>query len=177
MIATAILRSVQAVFAAVVLGLAAAIVKDQIVGSNPTVSYAAFTGGFGMIAAFVGFAALFIEPLSGLVMSAVDALASLLFLAGGIAIAVKLRGINCSSKSQLNWANMSYNDMLNGGCLKVQGEKRCAYADDRGKLMSRCKEVQADSIFQFFSFLICISCAVLALLAMKRGTAKKGVIV
>ena len=73
---------------------------------------------------------------------------------------------------------MFYNDMLNGGCLKVKGKETCAYwSDNHGKLMSRCREVQADSIFQFFSFLVCIASAVLALLAMKRGTARKGVIV
>jgi hypothetical protein len=55
-----------------------------VVGSNPTINYAAFTGGFGMVAAIVGVAALFVEPLAGLVMAAIDTLASLLFLAGGI---------------------------------------------------------------------------------------------
>ena len=54
------------------------------VGSNPTINYATFTGAFGALAAAVGFAALFIEPLAGFVMSAVDALASLFFLTGGI---------------------------------------------------------------------------------------------
>jgi len=177
MIATAILRFVQVVFAAVVLGLSAVVVKNQIVGSNPAINYATFTGAFGMIAAIVGCPAFFIEPLTGLVMSAVDALASLFFLAGGIAIAVKLRGIDCSSKNVENWAKMSLNDMLNGGCLKIKGQKRCAYEGDLGELSSRCKEVRADSVFQFFSFLVCIACAVLALYAMKRGTSRKGVIV
>ena len=37
-----------------------------------------------MIAAAAGVAALFIEPLGGLIMAAIDGLASLFFLSGGI---------------------------------------------------------------------------------------------
>ena len=61
------------------------LIKDQVVGGSPsTINYAAFTGGFGMIAAAAGVAALFIEPLGGLIMAAIDGLASLFFLSGGI---------------------------------------------------------------------------------------------
>jgi hypothetical protein len=73
---------------------------------------------------------------------------------------------------------MSINDMLNGGCITVKGQKACAYdsGDFHGKLMSRCKEVEADSVFQFFSFLACVACVVFSFLAMKRGTGRSGVI-
>jgi len=179
MIVTAVLRAVQIICAAVILGLSATVIKGQVLGSNPTINYAAVTGGFSMLGAIFGFTALFVESLPGLVTLAIDALASLLLLAGGIAITVKLRGINCSSSSDVNWAKMFNNDMLNGGCIKVQGKKRCTFGGDDGleKLMGRCKEVQADSIFQFFSFLICVACVVVAFLAMKRGTGRKGAIV
>ena len=61
------------------------LIKDQVVGGSPSaINYAAFTGGFGMVAAAAGVAALFIEPLGGFIITAIDGLASLLFLAGGI---------------------------------------------------------------------------------------------
>lgn len=82
MITSLAVRFFQIVFGAIVLGLSITAIKWQGHGSAPaTTSYSAFTGAFGMLAALIGVAAIFIEALPQRI---VDALASVLFLAGGI---------------------------------------------------------------------------------------------
>ena len=67
------------------LGLSISLARGQVVGSAPaTTGYAAFTGGFGLLASLIGIASVFVSALDGLVTWVVDGLASLLFLAGGI---------------------------------------------------------------------------------------------
>jgi hypothetical protein len=73
------------VFGAVVLGLSIEAIKWQYYGAAPATSpYSAFAGAFGILVALVGIAAGFIDAIPGLIMAAVDGLATLLFLAGGI---------------------------------------------------------------------------------------------
>jgi hypothetical protein len=73
-----------------VLGIAISLAKEEGpskegFGGHPSqVGYSAFTGGLGLLAALVGVAALFIGALDGVFMWALDGLASLCFLAGGI---------------------------------------------------------------------------------------------
>lgn len=79
------IRVVQLIFAAIVLGLSIAAVKWQTYNDVPaTNGFAAFTGAFGALAGVVGLAAIWISPLAGLVMSIIDWLATVFFLAGGI---------------------------------------------------------------------------------------------
>jgi len=47
-------------------------------------SYAAFCGGWGIVIAIIGVVALFVEALQGLIIVGLDALTTLLMLAGGI---------------------------------------------------------------------------------------------
>ena len=72
---------------------------------------------------------------------------------------------------------MYKNDLLNGGCIMYRGEKVCGFIDDRSYINIRCKENKADAAFIFMSFALCISCAVLLFLAMKRGIKRKGALV
>ncbi|OCL02915.1 hypothetical protein AOQ84DRAFT_164846 [Glonium stellatum] len=178
MIITLVLRFVQFLFAVIVLGLAVTLIKDQVLGGSPAaINYAAFTGGFGIIGAAVGIAALFVGPLGGLVMAAIDGLASLFYLAGGIAIVVILRGISCSSTSNESQNKMYDNTLLNGGCTNYKGQKVCGYIERLDHMNVRCRENEADAAFMFMSFALCIGCAVLSFLAMNRGTGRKGALV
>ncbi|OMP83301.1 hypothetical protein BK809_0004682 [Diplodia seriata] len=77
-------RTFQILCAAVVLGLSITLIRSQSYGTVAANNYAAFTGGFGLLVGLVGAAAIFIEPLAGIVMVAADALAELFLLAGGI---------------------------------------------------------------------------------------------
>ena len=78
-------RYSQFLFAIIVLGLSATLAKGQVQGSVPaTIGYGSFTGGLGFLAAAVGFAALFVGFLDGIISWALDGLAGVAFLAGGI---------------------------------------------------------------------------------------------
>lgn len=85
MLATLITRGFQALFAVVVLGVSIHAVRWQEHGSAPAVtSYSAFAGAFGLLTALIGIASIWISVIPALIMAAVDALASLILLAGGI---------------------------------------------------------------------------------------------
>lgn len=80
------IRAFQIIFAAVVLGLAVALLKQQVDGTTaPAIlGYAAFTGGIALLAGLIGIASIWVEMLQGLIMGIVDALIAVLCLAGGI---------------------------------------------------------------------------------------------
>lgn len=159
-IVAAILRFFQILFAAVVLGLSVNLAKGQ-AGSDDwdwldhhvpaTTSYSAFTGGFGMFVALIGFVSLFVDFLQGIIMLVLDTLAGICLLAGGIAVAVGLRGTSCGNPQQ-----MFNNDLLNGGCGIQDKIHYCKYGDgSEDTLKSRCKMDEADSAFMFLAFFVC----------------------
>lgn len=83
--ANLIIRGFQLVFSAIVLGLSISLIRGQVWGGAPSQhGYAAFTGGFGCLTALIGFAACFVEAIPAFIMAALDGLASIVFLAGGI---------------------------------------------------------------------------------------------
>ncbi|KAK5125055.1 hypothetical protein LTR85_001246 [Meristemomyces frigidus] len=163
-ITSLVVRFFQFVFGAIVLGLSITAIKWQWQGSAPaTSSYSAFTGAFGMLTALIGTAAIFIDAVPDLIMAIVDALASVLFLAGGIAFAVGLRGVSCG-----NTHDTSNNYLLNGGCKGKGDNQECGFAS-YNVLPGRCRMAEADSAFLFLGFLISIGAAVLCFLASRRG--------
>ncbi|KAK3062494.1 hypothetical protein LTS18_003950 [Coniosporium uncinatum] len=176
------LRSVQIIFAAIVLGLSVSLAKGQGYGSVPaTTGYSSFVGGFGIIVAAVGFAAIFIEKLNGIVIWVVDGLAAMFYLAGGIAIAVQLRGVSCSNNS-----TTSNNALLNGGCFggkeardRCDSETCCTYGYDREsktfspELKSRCQMDEADAAFMFMGFLITLGLIVVSFLVRRKSGGRK----
>ncbi|KAL1635115.1 hypothetical protein SLS56_001867 [Neofusicoccum ribis] len=179
-LANGVARGFQIICAAVVLGLSINLIRTQVYGSVAAVNYAAFTGGFGLLAGLLGIAAIFIEPLAGLVMAVVDAMATLFLLAGGIAIAVKLRTVSCSSDSDLNQYNLVRNELTNGGCVKNnKGQTSTCGFGDTDDLLSRCKKTSADAAFMIIAAVFCIGTVAMMLLAMKRGggIGRKGVVV
>ena len=85
MLTTLITRACQLLFTAIVLGLSISALRWQLYGSVPaTTSYNAFAGAFGLLGALIGLAAIWVSAIPELIMSAVDAVASILLLAGGI---------------------------------------------------------------------------------------------
>lgn len=80
-----VLRGLQLVFGAVVLGLSINAIQWQAIGGAPaTTSYSAFAGAFCMLVALIGIAAVWINKLAGLIMAGFDTLAAVLLVAGGI---------------------------------------------------------------------------------------------
>jgi hypothetical protein len=85
MLASLITRALQLLCAIVVLALSIRAAKWQRYESVPaTTAYAAFAGGFAVLISLVGIASIWISEIPALIMSMVDALASVLLLAGGI---------------------------------------------------------------------------------------------
>lgn len=67
------------------LGLAATLISGQVYGDSPvTTRYSTFTGGLGIIVGAFGAAGLFLTAIPELVVLALDALAGIFFIAGGI---------------------------------------------------------------------------------------------
>ncbi|OXV08891.1 hypothetical protein Egran_03346 [Elaphomyces granulatus] len=150
---TVIPRVFQFLFAIIVLGLSVSLAKGQVIGSVPaTTGYGSFTGGLGILAAIVGFAALLTDFLEGIISWAIDGLACVAFLAGGIAFAVGLRGTDCSDINT-TWNNA----ILSGGC----DANGCDYFGGdidhiEQTVKSRCTSAKADAAFMFLGFIFCM---------------------
>ncbi|TLD26717.1 hypothetical protein PspLS_05286 [Pyricularia sp. CBS 133598] len=160
---------------AVVLGLSVTLAKHQRHGSPPVeTSFASFTGGFGIIVAAIGVASMFIDAIPTLVPLVAEGLAAVFFLAGGIALAVAMKGVSCDGGIESEAATIRFfNKILNGGCPTVN---RCYVSDKdypsldeaNDSLKARCVRTQADFAFQFIALF-----AALGALAMTFFTARR----
>ena len=163
--------------AAVVLGLSVTLAKHQVVEGPPAeTSFASFTGGFGVFAAAVGIAAIFLEAIPSLVPLALDGLSALFFLAGGIALTMAMKGISCTSTGGEEDSIRYLNKILNGGCYTTT---RCAITegmrnseDVANELKSRCVRAQADYSFQYIAFIAALACLVVTFLSVRRSGTK-----
>jgi hypothetical protein len=171
-IALGALRFFQLIFSAVVLGLSISLAKGQVVGSAPaTTGYSGFCGAFGIIAAVIGIAAIFFEGVNGIITWIADGLAALVLLAGGIAMAIGLKGVDCGSL-------FSYylNPIINCGTLdlgKDTGKGWSCLGDsvqDRQKnIAGRCRMARADDVMLFIAFAVSLGAlAASFLFARKR---------
>ena len=164
----------QFLFAVVVLGLAVTLVKAQVYGDAPTTTkYSTFTGGFGILAAAAGAVGLFVEAVPDLFNIALDGLSGLLFLAGGIAWAVGMKGINCTTLTGENINNMVENGLMNQG--KEAGfygfyDRNKSSEDNYNTLAGNCKKGFSDEIIQFLSFLVALGLVGVGYVRMRRGT-------
>lgn len=87
-------------FAVIVLGLSIHASQWQNIGSVPaTTSYSAFAGGFAVFVSLVGIVAIWMSAIPSLIMSVIDALASVLLLAGGV---VSFRPTNSFASTPAN---------------------------------------------------------------------------
>lgn len=83
-------------FGAVVVALSAVLINGYGPGHGPSlIDYGAFCGGAGILFAAIGVVACFVESLQGIIMLALDGLATFFVLAGGIVS----HSLNCSSRS------------------------------------------------------------------------------
>ncbi|AEO70951.1 06bdf356-a8e0-4154-8eca-9029144a05ed [Thermothielavioides terrestris] len=172
------LRALQILIGATILGIAASLIANQVVGDSPvTTRYATFTGGFGMMVGLVGVASLLASFIPEVVPLALDGLAALLFLAGGIAWAVGLRNLdNCN-----NYQNMLQNGLLNEGTLDVDGQTLYGvitpgHEDEApGKLRGNCQRATADEALQFISFGLALALVGFGFLQVRRGGKGGGV--
>lgn len=165
-------RAFQIIFSAIVLALSVVLIKGQLYGNAPTITkYEAFCGAFGVIVASLGFAAAFVEAIPGLIMAGVDALCTLFFLAGSVALAVKLKVHSCAPDPGAFNKNFKappdnaspytfFNEVINAGIRN--------YSIDYPR---RCHMAQADTAFLFFA----LGCFVVSIaLDLMGGSSSRG---
>ncbi|KAF2270814.1 hypothetical protein CC78DRAFT_527811 [Lojkania enalia] len=165
------LRGFQVLFAIVVLGVTATLLKGQVYGAPPaTLSFTAFAGAVSLIGAFVGIAGNWMEMLRGIIIFAVDGVLTLINLAAGLLIAIKLKGPNCSDKSVENRYKLIEIDLLNEGTYKENGDTYYGVYDNDNidDLNQRCTQNQADSAFLFLTAIVLIASILITWLRLKN---------
>ncbi|KAK2032857.1 hypothetical protein LX32DRAFT_635934 [Colletotrichum zoysiae] len=164
--------SLQGIMAIAVLGLSVDLVKGQLLGDAPTTTkYGTFTGGFGLAVAILGLAATFIDAIPALVVMAADALSGLLLLGGGIAFAIGLRGVTCTTE---RLEAIRENELINGGSVKYKEEKALHEDMTTARLFANCKKATADQALQFVTVGFVITTIFLVFLVWKNGRGSKG---
>ncbi|CAO2657191.1 Nn.00g033170.m01.CDS01 [Neocucurbitaria sp. VM-36] len=162
-----IVRGFQFLFGVVILGLSVSMIRDHQWGSLPaTLGFAAVVGGVTILGALIGIAATWISLLEGAIGLIIDGFVAVINAAGGIAMAVKLNGVQCKAGSFDNGLKLVRNDILNGGC---RAKDVCYYYDDPDKILSLCKESQADTVFMFLTVVLLAVAAVFTFLRMRKG--------
>lgn len=146
--------------------------KFHAIGDAPvTTKYSSFTGGFGIIAAIVGFVGLFIDAIPDLVPLALDGLSGVFFLAGGIAWAVGLKDVKCV-KDDLNLTRMLLNGLLNLGSADGRygvAPPGSSEEDLANNLLSNCQKGLADEVFQFLGFALAAGLIGVGYVRMRKG--------
>ncbi|KAI9646718.1 hypothetical protein NHQ30_004715 [Ciborinia camelliae] len=164
MIVTLALRVLQLLFAVVVLALSVILTKGYGPGTSwSLISYGSFCGGAALIFAAIGVAACFVEALQGIIMLALDGIASFFLLAGGIAYAATIKVGSCSD---LNYIEDHKNPFFPGGHKFYYDNTEKAVLDD---LKTRCQETQASTAFIWFTAACFIGTIVIHFLGHKRG--------
>ncbi|KAI0976083.1 marvel domain-containing protein [Xylaria arbuscula] len=174
-IAAIALRGFLVIFGAIVLGLSVTLAKQQVIGSPPAeTSFFSFAGAFGIIASAIAILSLLIDKIPRVGVIAFDALSSVFYLAGAIALTVALKPVpNCTSSSDLARGLRYENKLLNGGCKK---DKDSLYCPNAGTVKTpdaytsgRCQEVQADYVFGYIAFVFGVASVIVGLLTHRRG--------
>ncbi|KAI1344205.1 marvel domain-containing protein [Xylariaceae sp. FL0016] len=162
------LRGFLLIFGAVVLGLSVTLAKLQKLHDPPTeTSFSSFTGAFGLLVSVIGIAAIFIEKIPSVVVMGADALASIFYLAGGIAMTIALKPVD--SCTSLASADERFNNkLLNGGCVGSGAKKSC-YADD-DQTQSSCQKVRADYVFEYLAFAFGVAMIATTFFLRRRGS-------
>ncbi|KAA8572457.1 hypothetical protein MFRU_003g03220 [Monilinia fructicola] len=162
MIVTLALRVLQLLFAAIVLALSVILIKDYGPGTSwSLISYGAFCGGAAIVIAAIGVVACFLEALQGIIMLALDGLASFFLLAGGIAYAATIKVGSCSNIDYLS----NHNNPFVPGPGKTYPSAQAAFDD----VKARCQETQASTAFIWFTTACFIGTTVIHFLGSKRG--------
>jgi hypothetical protein len=111
---------------------------------------------------------------------AVDGLACLLLIAGGIAFAVGLKGVDCSHYN----VPMAFNDLLNCGFVGKKDPMckpyTCGASCKAGAsesvtadyMKGRCRQATADEVFLFLAFVV--TAVALAFSFVMRGKGRSG---
>ncbi|KAF1947347.1 hypothetical protein EJ02DRAFT_449925 [Clathrospora elynae] len=165
-----VVRGLQALFGIVVLGISVSLIRGHHWGGLPaSLGFAASVGGVTILGAAIGVMAMFVSFLDGVVGLAIDGVIAIVNVAGGILLALKLSGVNCTEATQDNFEKLVGNTIINGGC-RAKGDCWYFYNENNPETMiSRCKSTQADDVFMFLTVAVLAVSGLLAFLRMKKG--------
>ncbi|KAH8646265.1 marvel domain-containing protein [Xylariales sp. PMI_506] len=169
-------RVISLLAAAVVLGLSVTLAKQQVLGKVPSeTGFSSFAGAFGIIVAVIGIAALFVERLPGMLTMITDGLASVFFLAGGIALAIAMKNTPCSSNDTAAAVARFENKILNGGCDDIGCYAGGSFGSDaldsstQNSLKGRCTRAEIDFAFEFIAMIFTLGALVSTFLIRKSA--------
>lgn len=165
-------RAILLLFGIVVLGISVTLAKQQVIGAvPPETGFGSFAGAFGLITCAVGLGSLWIDKIPTILVVGADALASIFYLAGGIALTVALQSVSsCTSTDDTITYDRLTNKLLSGGCINKDGRLFCASMDNENeKGIGRCQSVQADYVFQFLGFIFGVGAIAIGWMIKKRG--------
>ncbi|KAI0390162.1 marvel domain-containing protein [Xylariaceae sp. FL0594] len=177
-VAAAALRGFLLIFGAIILGLSVSLAKQQVIGSPPPeTSFFSFAGAFGIVVAALGILAIFVDKIPTIGIMVADALASVFYIAGAIALTVALKPVSsCTSSSKVARNQRYLNKLLNGGCRDTKGGLFCPNAGPDTKhfdsyTSGRCQQVQADYVFGYIAFAFSAASIIITFLTRgRRGT-------
>ncbi|KAF2032180.1 hypothetical protein EK21DRAFT_61429 [Setomelanomma holmii] len=173
------LRAFQFLFGIVILGLSVTLIRGHHWGDFPSsLGFSVFVAGVTILASIIGFCATWVSFLEGIVGLAIDVLIALINIAGGIVLAIKLKGVKCSDTDDLSNAfKLAENDLFNGGWMKIKGKMYAwvasQYGDNGNKIrdviLGHCRESQAAMVFMFLAAALLIVSGLLAFLRKRKG--------
>ncbi|KAK8050710.1 hypothetical protein PG994_012440, partial [Apiospora phragmitis] len=162
---------------AVVLGLSATLAKQQLVGPvPPEIGFSSFAGAFAMVACLVGVAGLWVNSIPGVVTMAMDGIAAVVYLVGGIILTSALKVVSsCSAISDEAQISIGSNKLLTVGCTTANygSNPSCSelQVDDPKKdpSISRCQRAVTDYAFDYFGFTLYVAMVFLGYVLARRG--------
>ncbi|TVY84898.1 hypothetical protein LSUE1_G000329 [Lachnellula suecica] len=182
MIVTLAVRVLQLVFAVIVLALSIVLIRGmgpaffgETASKAPSlIDYGAFCGGAGIAIAIVGVVAAFLEPLQGIIIIALDGLASFFLLAGGIAFAATIKVGDCGDTSNNGYLGQHAktfepSDVKNYGYTRDDKSLGKWEKDFINDTSSRCRMIQAETAFIWFMFAGFLATTALSFMNRSRG--------
>jgi hypothetical protein len=129
--------------------------KDDARPNYTTVGFTSFVGGLGIIAAFIGLAALFTNFVKPLVAMIFDSLTALCFLAGGI-VSLQHSLLSHRPFEEIKYSFITQAASTTLPSLHCSEVKR--YSGDGFEIIKRlCVQNRADSVFCFLAFAVTLA--------------------
>ncbi|KAK8095717.1 hypothetical protein PG999_013739, partial [Apiospora kogelbergensis] len=164
---------------AVVFGLSISLARDQHQGPvPPEIGFSSFGGGFALVTCLVGMAGLWIDAIPSKVTMALDGIAAVSYLTGGIILTAALKAVkSCTAIGPDPSNDRTANNVLNFGCGEANTGpdtyQKCNdlgvqdYKDD--PTIPRCMRAVTDYSFDYFGFTLCAIMVFLGYVLARRG--------
>ncbi|RPA87992.1 hypothetical protein BJ508DRAFT_202284, partial [Ascobolus immersus RN42] len=151
----------QLTFMTICLGLAGALIQQQIHHGTPIrINYATFAACFGLFTLlFYYLPSMFISKIASPLFTLIlDILNTIFFLCGGIALAASLGGNNCT-----NWRFLHHSPYTNGGAAPDGGYGQ----------IKRCREANSLTAFLWFTAAMWFANLILSAMILGRKRAQE----